>query len=253
MNNKISIVIALDDKLSSINYLNYLHHGYKESENEFVEEQEVVLMRNTFCDLEVELVVGYDKNTKTEVAEYFTKIADKMILVEDVNKEADTFNELFRNCTMDYVCVVKKNVFLQKYWLQELYSFALLISSVGCVSIVSNFMFCEYISLLGADGDMMFGVFLPKEEYFDYFGVLFFNRQLLYLAGGLDVNTEELKCVFEQWQMRCARLGFNNFAIPTQSCIYIPSESISKSHKKLDEAKNMVEMMRKNNQLYVPL
>jgi hypothetical protein len=252
MNNTVSIVYVINENYTSISSFNFLHHSKGLKEEEFIDTQEPTIV-NKICDLEVEIVIGYDKNSNSKAIDYFKSIADNLIEVDSIKNECETYNKLFRNCSNEFVCVVKQNCFFEDGWLNELIAYSKIVDKVGCMSIVSNFTTCEFISVMTNDSENMLGVYLPKEEFFDVYGVLFFPRQHLYYIGALDCNPTIKNCVFEQWQMRCARYGLNNFAIPTQSCIYIPQESIIKTTIDYKNANNSVEEMRKNKSFYIPL
>jgi hypothetical protein len=250
MNNLVSIVYLIDDSFLSTSTFDNIYYSKGLKNQEFDNAENILV--NKVCELEVEIVVGYDLKSDVKAIEHFKKIADKLIEVENVKDEANAYNLLFKNCTNDYVCVLKKNCFLENGWLNELIAYSKLIDKVGCISIVSNYIFCEYISILSSDMENMVGVYLPQQEFFDVFGVLFFDRQHLYLIGALDSDTKIKNYVWEQWQMRCARLGFNNFAIPTQSCIYFPNASTTDK----TDWKNVIdsiEEMRKVKSFYIPL
>lgn len=250
MNNLVSIVYLITDNFISTAPFDFIHHyvGVKESEMQ----DDAIVKVNKVCDLDVEIIVGYDVNSNPKSIDYFNKFADKLIEVSDVSNEADSYNKIFKECSNDYVCILKPNCFLDDGWLNELIAYSKIIHNVGCISIVSNLMACEYISLISSDNETMVGVYLPKEEYFDVFGVLFFARQYLYFVGALDTTDSVKNYVFEQWQMRCARMGFNNFAIPSQTCIYFPSNS-NRCKDDLENTIATVEDMRKSKTYYIPL
>lgn len=250
MNNAISIIYLVEDlsDLYSFESFNFIRE-FKESEFE----NEPPILITKVDGLEVELIVGYDKNSNDQAVSYFKKFADKLVEVEDLKTIAKTYNKLFLQCSNEYVCVINNKTFVGIGWLNELYAYSKLIDKVGCVSLVSNLLSCEYISLLSSDGDNMVGVYLPKQEYFDVFGILFFARQHLYFVGALDENEDCKNYVFEQWQMRCARMGFNNFAVPNETCIYFPKNVVNRTNTELNKVSEGVETMRKNKNFYIPL
>jgi hypothetical protein len=252
MNNLVSVVYIINENYTSITSFNFLHHSRGLKEEEFADKEPTTIV-NKFCDLEIELIVGYDKKSNIKAIDYFKNIADKLVEVNDIKNDCETYNELFRNCSNEYVCIVKQNCFLEESWLNELIAYSKIVDRIGCISITSNFTSCEYISLMSTDNESMVSVYLPNEEFFDIYGVLFFPRQHLYYIGALDCNPIIKNCVFEQWQMRCARYGLNNFAIPTQSCIYIPQEFTDKTSIDYKNANDSVEEMRRSKSFYIPL
>lgn len=250
MNNTISIVVTVQD-LTDVCWFESLKFTKEIKDTPF--ESDDITYVNKVDGLEVDLIVGYDKTTDKKAVEYFTKIADKILEVEDLNLIANTYNQLFTLCNKDYVCVINRLTFVSVGWLNELYAYNKLIDKVGSISIVSNLLNCDYISLLSSDGENMVGVYLPKQEYFDTFSILFFSTQHLYWVGALDNNLTIKNYVFEQWQMRCARMGLNNFAIPNASCIHIPKNITVKTNAELKLTIDTVEEMRKNKNFYIPL
>lgn len=252
MNNCVSIVYIINENYTSTTSFNFIHHSKGLKEGEFISNDEPTVV-NKICDLEVEIIVGYDKNSNSKAVDYFQNVADKIIEVDNIKNDAETYNKLFRNCSNEFVCIVKQNCFLEDNWLCELIAYSQIVDRVGCISLVSNFTTCEFVSVSTTDIENMISVYLPKEEFFDVFGVLFFPRQHLYFVGALDSNPTISNCVFEQWQMRCSRYGLTNFAIPSQSCIYIPQESITKTSIDYKNANDSVEEMRKSKSFYIPL
>jgi len=250
MNNTISVVFLVED-FNDIYFFESLKFSREQKESEFADDE--ITYVNKVDGLEVELVIGYDKKANLKVVEHFKKIANILIPLDEVSNVAESYNRLFLSCTKEYVCVINRMTFLDYGWLNELYAYSKLIDKVGCVSIVSSLLSCEYISLLSSDGESMVGVYLPKQEFFDVFGILFFSRQHLYFVGALDSNPQVKNYVFEQWQMRCARMGFNNFAIPNATCIYIPKNNFSRTNAELSDVISGVEEMRKNKNFYIPL
>ena len=250
MNNTISIVYLVED-LSDLYCFESFKFSKEFKESEFENEPPILITK--VDGLEVELIVGYDKKCNHQALNYFQTIADKLIEVDDIKNIAKTYNRLFLECGNEYVCVINNRTFVGIGWLNELYAYSKLVNNVGCVSLISNLLSCEYISLLSSDGDSMVGVYLPNQEYFDVFGILFFLRQHLYYVGALDSNDNCKNYVFEQWQMRCARMGFNNFAIPNETCIYFPKNVNERTNAELLKVKEGVEDMRKRQNFYIPL
>lgn len=250
MNNTISIIITVQD-FADVSWFESLKFTKEIKDTPF--ENDGVTYVSKVDGLEVDLIVGYDKTTDKKVVDYFSKIADKMFEVEDLTLTANTYNQLFTLCDKNYVCVINRLTFVSVGWLNELFAYNKLVDKVGCISIVSNLLNCDYISLLSSDGENMVGVYLPKQEYFDTFSILFFSTQHLYWVGALDNNPTIKNYVFEQWQMRCARMGLNNFAIPNASCIYLPKIATDKTNAELKLTVETVEEMRKNKNFYIPL
>ena len=258
MNNSVSIVYYIDEN-SNFNPFFFGQIGFKRvlEEQEFITKEPVKKYINTICDLQVEIIIGIKTSIMFQPDyeqdyEWLSKIADRIFSIGDDVSSADAYNLLFQNCNNDYVCVLKNHFFTEPNWLQELIYFQKNISKSGVVGIASNLLSCEFIPMLSTNEESMIGVFLPKDETMDVVGAYLFDKQLLFLVGAFDNNEEITGYEFIQWQMRCTRLGFHNFYIPTQSCIQT-SEAKLFDAEKLKKVNESVEEMRKNRNFYIPL
>ena len=254
MNNSVSVVYYVD-KLSNFNPFFFGQIGYKKvlQEQEFVIQEPVEKYINTICGIEVEIIIGVKTSLSvSDENKWIYEIADKVFTIGDNVLNADAYNMLFRNCSNDFVCLLKSHFFTEANWLQELIFFQKNIQKSGVVGISSSFLSCEFTPMLSANQENMIGVFLPKDEAMEVAGAYLFDKQLLYFVGAFDNNPAIDNYEFLQWQMRCTRMGFHNFYIPTQSCIQISVEKIYVTDK-LIEVNNSVEEMRKNRNFYIPL
>lgn len=254
MNNSVSIVYYLEEN-TKFNPFFFGQIGYKKvlEEQEFVTKEPVEKYINTICGLQVEIIIGVKTSIIfDEESQWVFELADRVFTIGDNRTNADAYNLLFQNCSNDFVCVLKNHFFTEPNWLQELIYFQKNIAKSGVVSIASNFLSCEFIPMLSTNEENMIGVFLPKDEAMEVVGAYLFDKQLLFLVGAFD-NTDLLNGYeFLQWQMRCTRLGFHNFYIPTQSCIQVSEPKIYDAEKLL-LVNNSVEEMRKNRNFYIPL
>lgn len=253
MNNVVSIVCLIENNLFQ-NTLFFDSIGYKKiiKEEELVSSKEPHLV-NTICGLEVEIIIG----VKTDIVdvdniEKINAIADKVFIIGENVNNAEAYNMLFKNCSKEYVCVIKEQFFLEPDWLQDLLLYQKNIFKSGVVSIASDFMLCEYTSLQSSDEENLIGVFCSKNEILENTGAYLFDRQLLYFVGAFDTDNAITDYEFLQWQMRCTRIGFHNFYIPTKSCIHFKNQKMYEPEK-LKIVEKSVEEMRKNRNFYIPL
>lgn len=254
MNNSVSIVYYIEEN-SNFNPFFFGQIGFKRvlEEQEFITKEPVKKYINTICGLQVEIIIGIKTSSIFQSDyEWLCNIADRIFSIGDDVSSADAYNLLFQNCSNEYICVLKNHFFTEQNWLQELIYFQKNIQKSGVVSIASNFLSCEFIPMLSTNEENMIGVFLSKDEAMEVVGAYLFDKQLLFLVGAFD-NSDSLNGYeFLQWQMRCTRLGFHNFYIPTQSCIQVSEPKIYDSEK-LQLVNNSVEEMRKNRNFYIPL
>lgn len=253
MNNLVSIVCLIEKNITQNTFF-FESLGYKKiiKEEEFVSSKEPQLV-NTICGLEVEIVIGIKTNNfDIDSVEKINAIADKIFVIGENINNAEAYNMLFKNCSKDYVCVVKEQFFLEPNWLQDLLLYQKNIYKSGVVSIASDFMLCEYTSLQSNDEENLVGVFCSKDEILENTGAYLFDRQLLYFVGAFDTSESINGYEFLQWQMRCTRIGFHNFYIPTKSCIHFENQ-MTYHPERLKIVENSVEEMRKNRNFYIPL
>jgi hypothetical protein len=254
MNNLVSIVYYVEQDSKTNPFL--LHQiGYKKvlEEQEFVTKEPVEKYINTICGLQVEIIIGVKTSIIfDEEIQWVFDLADRVFTIGDNRTNADAYNLLFQNCHNNYICILKNHFFTEANWLQDLMLFQKNISKTGVVGLASDFLSCEFVPMLSTDEENMIGVFLPKDEIIDVVGAYLFDKQLLFLVGAFDNSDEVNGYEFLQWQMRCTRLGFHNYYIPTQSCIQL-SEPKTYDAEKLQKVNFSVEEMRKNRNFYIPL
>jgi hypothetical protein len=254
MNNLVSVVYYVEQD-SKINPFLLHQIGYKKvlEEQELITKVPVEKYVNTICGLQVEIIIGIKTSLLVEEeSKWIYDVADRIFTIGDNKSNADAYNLLFQNCHNDYICILKNHFFTEANWLQDLMLFQKNISKTGVVGLASDFLSCEFVPMLSTDEENMIGVFLPKDEMIDVVGAYLFDKQLLFLVGAFDTSDEINGYEFLQWQMRCTRLGFHNYYIPTQSCIQL-IEPKSYDEKKLQKVNFSVEEMRKNRNFYIPL
>lgn len=253
MNNSVSIVYLIQDDIKKSQYF-FESNGYKKQikDEEFVSSIEPKLI-NTICNLEVEIIVGIRSSQLIdESSEIINSIADKVFIIGDAITEGEAYNTLFKNCSKKFICILKEHFFLEKEWLQDLLLYHNNISKSGVVSIASDFMSCEFTPMLCSNEENMISVFCPQNEILEVVGAYLFERELLYIVGAFESKAEMNGYEFIQWQMRCTRIGYHNFYIPTQSCLHFKNQKLIMPDK-LKLVQESVEEMRKNRNFYIPL
>ena len=253
MNNSVSIVYFIQNDIS-ISELFFQSNGYKKQirDEEFVNAIEPKLI-NTIWNLEVEIIVGIRTNQLSQdYVEVINSIADKVFIIGDNITDGEAYNTLFRNCNNKFICILKEHFFLEKEWLQDLLMYHKNILKSGVVSIASDFMSCEFTPMLCSNEENMISVFCPHNEILEVVGAYLFERELLFLVGAFENKEEMNGYEFLQWQMRCTRLGYHNYYIPTQSCIHFANQKLLMPDK-IKLVEQSVEQMRKNRNFYLPL
>jgi hypothetical protein len=253
MNNSVSIVYLIENDITK-SELFFESNGYKKQirDEEFVSNIEPKLI-NTICNLEVEIIIGIRSSQSIEeYVEIVHSIADKVFIIGDNITTGEAYNTLFKNCTNKFVCILKEHFFMEKEWLQDLLLYQKNILKSGVVSIASDFMSCEFTPMLCSNEENMISVFCPQNEILEVVGAYLFERELLFLIGAFERREDINGYEFLQWQMRCTRLGYHNFYIPTQSCIHFKNQNILMPEK-LKLVEESVEEMRKNRNFYIPL
>jgi hypothetical protein len=253
MNNSVSIVYLIENDITKIEFF-FQTNGYKKQirVEEFVNNIEPKLI-NTICNLEVEIIVGIRSSQLIpEFVEIVNSIADKVFIIGDNITDGEAYNTLFRNCNNKFICILREHFFVEKEWLQDLLLYQKNILKSGVVSIASDFMSCEFTPMLCVNEENMISVFCPKNEVLEVVSAYLFERELLFLVGAFE-NREEINGYeFLQWQMRCTRLGYHNYYIPTQSCIHFANQKLLMPDK-IKLVEQSVEEMRKNRNFYIPL
>jgi hypothetical protein len=250
---KVSVLLLIkDDYPNSI--FSFESSGFTKQirEEEFYIKEEEKTIISTINGIEVELVVGIQSDADERAWNYFKDVADIVYYLDKIQSEAEAYNLLFRQCTSDYVCIYKFNVFLEKNWLNDLLFFAENIEKAGVVGISNNILDAYYLPIISKDQEKLVNVFIPENEILASGLVTLFDRQHLYNIGAFDEAEDMIGLEYEQFQMRSSKMGYNNFYIPTQSCISLNNAPVVPPER-LKIVINKVEEMRKNNNFYIPL
>lgn len=212
---------------------------------------------------EVELLVAYTKNSNLALVEHFKELATHLIQVDILNNDvgcfndAKAYNQLFKLAQHEYVCILKPYVFLQQHWLTELIHYYEDVANSGVIGVCPNFANVQYEPLPSKELDRFVNVFLPNENVIKTNGILFFLKEYLYFIGALDENTLFVGGTeFVQLQKRFSVMGYNNFYIPTQSCLVInnhkPTDYMGYQESIENIDKTLLEM-KKVKSYYIPL
>jgi hypothetical protein len=213
-------------------------------------ENEEPKLGSYISNFSVEIIVGSKEVLDINSIASFLKHDALITKFSDTDNDAYCYNELFRQCKGDYICVFRPYVHLEENWLLEVFYYATNIDKAGIASIVNDPSFCAYVPLLDVDHENTFGVFIPEEETVAQKSIIFFNRQLLYLTGALDESLPTY--AWRQFEMRTSRLGYNNFFIGSQACCSLfDGDNISAAT--LAELKMHVTNRVKDKALYIPL
>lgn len=184
-----------------------------EEENEI---QEAAFVDETEVELHVGVYVGCD----FRIEDFFKPLCKSFTYFSPEQNTAQVYNELFRKCETQYICIIQPHISLQKRWLHELLFYSDYIKGSGVVSIASSFLNLHYQPQLSVEENLI-SVFLDKEPSVNCAGILFFSRQHLYLIGRLDERREVEENEFLQFQLRAHYSGYVNFYTPSQTCILL--------------------------------
>ena len=213
---KVSLVVLVKDDYPS-NIFSFESSGFTKSirEEEFYVKEEQKTIISTINGIEIELVVGILSDTDERAWNYFNELADVLFYLDKTKSDAEAYNLLFKQCTSPYVCIYNFNVFLEKDWLTELLFFAENIDKSGVVGISNSVLDSYYLPLMDKEQEKLVNVFIPENEIMANGLITLFDRQHLYLVGAFDEAEDMIGLEFQQFQMRCSRMGLNNFYIPT--------------------------------------
>jgi hypothetical protein len=214
-------------------------------------------------NVEVELLIGYTDTIDKRLLEYFKPIATNIIEIKHKDgvvgavSDAQSYNELFKLAQNEYICILKPYVTLQKHWLIELIHYYTTIDKSGIIGICPKFSNVNLVPLPSNQLETLTSVIVPQDNLVNCNGVMFFLREYLYFVGALDESCLFVGgAEFMQLQKRFFALGYNNYYIPTQSCI------ISKERKITDymgyeatkeNLNNTLLSMKKAKTYYIPL
>lgn len=248
--NKVSICILVKGDYASTSY-SFERSGFLvvPKEVEFVIKDAPKEYINVIDDVEVELIIGIKAGCDVRLIDYFKPIASKLIEFDYDKNDSMCYNEMFRNCTQKYICILNTHVFLQKHWLNELIYFNNCVDKQGVLGIVDNFSNVEYLPLLLNDQETFVNVIVPKNNIVYQYGVCFFLKEYLFYVGAFDDSQSLVGNEINQFQLRCIALGLTNFYIPTQSSLIINKKPIA-DKKPLTES---IAEMRKNKNYYLSL
>jgi len=247
---KASICLLLSNNYVGTVY-SFEKSGFKivEKESEFVVKDAPKEYIKVIGNEQVELLVAYRKHSDARTIEYFKNIADECIELESDDNDATAYNKLFIKAKHEYVCIMQPDVFLQEHWLTELMHSHEIIDNSGVVSIPNNLDNVAFSPLLDYSKENFINVFIPNNNLVNKNGVCLFLRQYLYLIGAFDESVILDGNELNQFQMRCTAKGFNNYYIPSQSCIIIRDHKVSKNQAVSDEnlKKTLAEMKAVKN------
>ena len=205
----------------------------------------------TIGDLEIELFV-IDHTDDNRANDYFNEIATNV--TKKKGNLAELYNSVFKMATGEYVCIIPSGVFLQPNWLIELVYHYCNIEKSGVIGVISDFNECDFLPLLSSDGEKQISVVSPKDNLIE--GLVFFNRQHLYLVGAFDESVCLSGNEINQFSLRCIALGFYNYYVPTDVCVIISyNERLDTSQNEIGKT-NMagtLSEMRKRKNYYIAL
>lgn len=248
--NKVSVCILIRGDYASTVY------SFERSGFAIVQKEVVFVVKDApkeyikvIDETEVELLVGIVDGCDKRLVEYFTPLADKLIMFDGGTNDAKAYNELFRHCNGKYICILNTKVFLQTHWLNELIYYNNNVLKQGVVGIANNFSNLDYLPLLSNDNETFTKVFIPKDNLVNQQGVLFFLKEYLFYVGAFDENQTLYWNAINQFQLRCLAMGLHNYYIPNQTCLIV--DETERGDK--TELINSINEMRKNKNYYLPL
>ena len=246
-----SLVLLVKGNYATVIYA-FENTGFSriEKESEFTEPAEPTELISVVGSIKVDLVVGLYEDCDERLVAYFEPIANRVLRFDKTISDAKAYNELFRQCITDHICILRSNVYLQKNWLLELLFYNKNIANSGVVAIVSSFLNAEYLPVLSVE-EKFINVFMGADVSISDDGVLFFKRQHLFLVGALDESDEIKGYEFLQFQIRAYHIGLVNYCIPSQTSIILQSKVTDESG--IERVKTSIKEMRKNNSYYLPL
>ncbi len=199
-------------------------------------------LKNRFCyetfiskidaiDVEV-LVASFYKDNKTleffnqsqvdENSESTSKKCDYFTTKFQIRKDAEseTLNHHLKKATGEYICILKPTILLDEHWLSDLIHFYETIDKSGIISISDGFENLTYLPLM-SEGDKFVNVMQPEVSWIK--DVCFFKREFLNHVGCFDEEIKDYDNALKQLCLRFAALGYDNYYIPSQTCIKVNS------------------------------
>lgn len=253
---KVSLCILLNQShYQTIYCFERIGFNVAEKETEFINKDKPKEYVNKIYGVEIELIVGYTKETQQRTIDYFKPIANKLVDVTNLTKY-QAYNKLFLQAEYDYVCVYQPDCIVQKNWLLELVFYCQAVYQSGIVSICEIINEVECYSLVGEEQEEWHNVYAHKSDVISNESVYLFNKEYLYLIGGFDNTIDLYGNEFKQLQTRYALNYYNNFYIPTQSIIIFESGYTYDEEKlKIGNQNHEVSIssMLKNKSFYIPI
>jgi hypothetical protein len=196
-------------------------------------------------NIEVELFV-IDNTGDSRMLEYFEPLATN-ITTKICSARAELYNSFFKMATGDFICIIQSGVFFQYGWLVDLLYFSLNIEKSGVASIISCMSGFDIVPLPSKDQEVFINVLAPKDNCPK--GVALFDRQLLYMVGAFDEDIKIAGNEISQFALRCIALGYNNYYINTQTCLFLND----KQNLNDENLKASLDEMKKGRNYYIPL
>lgn len=200
-------------------------------------------------DVRVEFAIGVMYGCDSRIADYFRKLSDCVILFEKDISQAKAYNELFRSCKTDWVCVLQPNVFVKRLWLTDLIFYAENIAKTGAVSISDYLSECKFLPMLCTEDELTINVFIPDSNTLDPRGITLFTRQNLYFVGAFTEESDLKDCEIQHWQLRALNVGLTNYYIPTHTCLISSTSPV----RECDVMEKSIKEMKKKRNYYIPL
>ena len=218
--------------------------------------------------IEIQLLVGNLNSDNTDKsAEFFKlKINDKDELTpnEFTNdygykwypkeiSETKVANDLMRFATGEYICILKPTTLLDEHWLSDLIHYYESVDRSGVISISDGFENLSYLPLI-SEGDKFVNVMQPDVSWIK--DLCFFKREFLNHVGCFDEEIENYDNALKQLCLRFTALGYNNYYIPSQTCVKVNSAKgidVIQDKKENQYIANSLVEMKQRKSYYLPL
>lgn len=191
---------------------------------------------------------------KDEKENVVKKNSDVFITALGEKKETQSLNQLLKQATGEYICIVKPNTLLDDNWLSDLLYFYELIDKSGIVSIHTGKDSIRYSPLL-SKGDKLINVMLPDSEVSIVHDLCFFKREFLNHVGCFDEEIMSYDNGLRHLCLRFSALGYDNYYIPTSASIKTFQTDFDERQNKKERdyiQKSMLEMKQRKS-YFVPL
>lgn len=259
---KVSLIyVCSESKFEQDFFFQYLHLKKIEKEIDFVyQEKELNKKENILSidGIEIELFLLTKEHSDLSYIEYVGEEFSTETLY--YNKREDiplSLNIVFKKCTGDYICIVPSGIILNEGYLIDLIFHYKNTKRSGIIGISSlRKKNTTILPLQSSDVESFNHVICSEDNHIE--GLLFFERQKLFLVGGLCLDSELANGVFYHLCIRHIMSNYLNYYIPTQNCTFynnplLDTFFVNKDSHIIEKVKKNILEMKLVRSYYIPI